>query len=328
MKIVSIILSFLISCNFLAQEWKSIERQTKYLITPYQQYSFNPYTNDLWFVQYNKTTVLKNDGSVLEYGVNELGYLGGGYKIKFAFTQNKIYFAKYYFGLYEFNGSLPNLLFSCTDFDQLSNNKDTIYLTIPFEPYLKYINYQNYNLLYYARKIISKNNFFYKAGSNDGSLVKITGTGIDDYEYYSQIDNEYICPQFHDIKFSRLTDTLYVACKQGISFAYNYDFLDTITPNNTVNMPSANVLEMEFDHLDHLWAVFGDTNDKPFSIAMLENDTWINYFDLNNSPIYFDAPFDVNYFLQMEIDTLGNIWVCDKNNLHTLLSTTTPAWVA
>jgi hypothetical protein len=211
--------------------------------------------------------------------------------------------------------------------DYISFNKDTLYLLSSSFPYKKFNNGNILNSVYWFNKIVSKNNFLYGAFNHNSSLVKVTGANSNDFQSYSQIDNEYICPQFHDIKFSRLTDTLYVACNQGISFAYNYDFLDTITPNNTVNMPSSNVLEMEFDKEDHLWAVFGDTNDKPFSIAMLENDTWINYFDLNNSPIYFDAPFDVNYFLQMEIDTLGNIWVCDKNNLHTLLSPTTPSWV-
>ena len=92
-------------------------------------------------------------------------------------------------------------------------------------------------------------------------------------------------------------------------------------------MPSSNVLEMEFDHLDRLWAVFGDENDQAISLAMLENETWVNYYDANNSPIQFLHPTGQNGFYGLEIDTLGNVWVCDYANLHTLLSPTTPPWV-
>jgi hypothetical protein len=177
-------------------------------------------------------------------------------------------------------------------------------------------------------RITSKNQFLYPAFSTNGSLIKITGIDPPSYQHYSQIDDEYICPQFHDIKFSRHTDTLYVSCKQGICFAYNYDFLDTITPFNTVNMPSPNVLEMEFDHLDRLWAVFGDENDQAFSIAMLDGNTWTNYYDAANSPIRFVNNWSGgNAFRGMEIDTLGNVWVCDNDHLHTLLNPNTPEWV-
>jgi hypothetical protein len=76
-----------------------------------------------------------------------------------------------------------------------------------------------------------------------------------------------------------------------------------------------------------LWAVFGDENDQAFSIAMLENGNWVNYYDANNSPIRFLHPTGQNGFFGLEIDTLGNVWVCDYANLHTLLNPNTPAWV-
>lgn len=102
---------------------------------------------------------------------------------------------------------------------------------------------------------------------------------------------------------------------------YNYDVLDTITPNNTINMPSPNVLEIEFDYNDSLWAVFGDVKDTPFALAKLEGNTWTNRFDNSNSPI------DFSNFYGLEIDTLGNLWVADLNYLHTLLTPNSPAWL-
>ena len=104
-------------------------------------------------------------------------------------------------------------------------------------------------------------------------------------------------------------------------YVYNYNILDTITPNNTINMPSPNVLEIEFDHNDSLWAVFGDVNDTPFALAKLEGDTWTNRFDNSNSPI------DFSNFYGLEIDTLGNLWVADLNYLHTFLTPNSPTWL-
>jgi hypothetical protein len=103
--------------------------------------------------------------------------------------------------------------------------------------------------------------------------------------------------------------------------AYYYDILDTITPNNTINMPSPNVLEIEFDDKDSLWAVFGDVNDTPFALAKLEGNTWTNRFYNSNSPI------DFSNFYGLEIDTLGNLWVADLNYLHTFLTPNSPAWL-
>jgi ligand-binding sensor domain-containing protein len=123
------------------------------------------------------------------------------------------------------------------------------------------------------------------------------------------------------MRFQRFTDSIYVGTTKGLMFAFNYDVLDTITPNNTTNMPSPNVLEIEFDHFDSLWAVFGDVNDVPFAIAKLEGSTWTNVFDASNSPI------DFSNFLGLEIDTLGNLWVADNMALHTLLTPNSPSWL-
>jgi hypothetical protein len=310
------------------QTWYSSPRDSSFkVIFPSQQFSVNPYTNALWFVGYTKTTCINPDGSVLEYGTDELGYLTVENRIKFAFIQNKTFFAKDFYGLYELTGSTPNLIYASENFEQITTNEDTLYLTIPFQFYLKIFNNEFISSNHTGRRIIAKHNFLYRSLSENGSLVKQTGANSSDYVYYSQTDDEYICSQYNDIKFSRLTDTLYVGCKKGISFAYNYDFLDTITPNNTNNMPSANVLEMEFDLQDRMWAVFGDANDMPFAIAMLENGTWVNYFDATNSPIQFISGTGQKSFRGLEIDTLGNVWVCDNNNLHTLLNENTPAWI-
>uniref|UniRef100_UPI00404A853F T9SS type A sorting domain-containing protein n=1 Tax=Fluviicola sp. TaxID=1917219 RepID=UPI00404A853F len=163
----------------------------------------------------------------------------------------------------------------------------------------------------------SKNGYFY---GDLGTPIYFTNQSTSTYEQLYN-DPEYLYAAHNEMKFTRNTDTLFVAGKIGISKVFNYDVFDTITPNNTLNMPSPNVLEMEWDRDDNLWAVFGDASDDAFAIAKLENDTWTNYFDANNSPIDFST------FNGLEIDTLGNIWVADGSALHTLLTPNSPAWL-
>ena len=87
-------------------------------------------------------------------------------------------------------------------------------------------------------------------------------------------------------------------------------------------MPARNVLEIEFDQLDRLWAVFGDASNKAFALARFENGTWVERFDASNCPINFAT------YRGFEIDTLGNIWVVDNYNLHTLLTPNSPQWLS
>jgi len=125
----------------------------------------------------------------------------------------------------------------------------------------------------------------------------------------------------NDIKFSNQTDTLFIAGENGISLAYNYFTVANITPSNTTNMPSSNVLEIDFGADDTLWAVFGDTNGDPFSIAKLSGNTWIDVLDNANSPI------DFTNFWGMAIDTLGNPYFIDNLFLHTIINSTSPGWL-
>ena len=135
-------------------------------------------------------------------------------------------------------------------------------------------------------------------------------------------DPQYNVGSPKDYKFSRHTDTLFVCGKKGISYAYNYDFLDAIAPNNSVDMPARNVLEIEFDHLDRLWAVFGNASNTAFALARYDNGTWVEKYDSTNCPINFAT------YKGFEIDTLGNIWVVDNYNLHTLLTPNSPQWLS
>jgi hypothetical protein len=318
---ILISICYFYSFNYIhAQTWQSIHKNQFGNTTPWNQFVINPYTNDIWMVNENKAAVIQNDGSIQQFTSVELGQLWNGSHLQFAFTPNDIYYAINLYGLFKFTGfTSVNVNSALPDYLNLQSNADTIFVTTGYpNGFIKYTqgNSEVFNRFYL--KINARNNFFY---GHDGSSMIYQYDQQSNSQTNLTSDPNYLQGIFHDTKFSRFSDTLYIGGRKGISYAYNYDILDTITPNNTSNMPSPNVLELEFDHLDQLWAVFGDTTDTPFAIAKLEGSTWTNFIDATNSPI------DFSNFLGLEIDTLGNLWVADNLYLHTLMTATSPGWL-
>jgi hypothetical protein len=165
--------------------------------------------------------------------------------------------------------------------------------------------------------------------TSDSYLRYSLGDSLFAPEYYligttqSGYDPDYIAGAINDLKFQNIGDTLAIAGDLGISLIYNYDVLPlNYTPNNTTNMPSAKVLEIEFDESDSLWAVFGDDNNDPIAIAKLDGTNWTSIFTQSNSPINFD------WFVSIEFDSAGNLWVSDEDGLHTLAAPTNPTWLS
>ena len=318
---ILISICYFYSFNYIhAQTWQSIHKNQFGNTTPWNKFVINQYTNDIWMVNENKAAVIQNDGSIQQFTSVELGQLWNGSHLQFAFTPNDIYYAINLYGLFKFTGfTSVNVNSALPDYLNLQSNADTIFVTTGYpNGFIKYTqgNSEVFNRFYL--KINARNNFFY---GHDGSSMIYQYDQQSNSQTNLTSDPNYLQGIFHDTKFSRFSDTLYIGGRKGISYAYNYDILDTITPNNTSNMPSPNVLELEFDHLDQLWAVFGDTTDTPFAIAKLEGSTWTNFIDATNSPI------DFSNFLGLEIDTLGNLWVADNLYLHTLMTATSPGWL-
>ncbi len=217
------------------------------------------------------------------------------------------------FGLFQFSNASNTLVYSEPNITTISANLDTINIHRA-GTLLKYLNGACFDSYFQVSGIVIKNTFLYTDNYYLGHQVGWMNSTL-------QTDPEYLHAGINDKKFQRNTDSLYVGTTKGIMYAYNYDILDTITPNNTSNMPSSNVLELEFDHLDQLWAVFGDAADVPFAIAKLEANNWTNRIDASNAPINFSE------FLGLEIDTLGNLWVADNLYIHTLLTANSPGWL-
>ncbi len=310
------IISFFLFLSFFyshAQTWQSIHKNQFGNTTPWNQFVINPYTNDIWMVNDNKAAVIQNNGSIELLNQTQLGVLWNGSDLEFAFTPTNVFYMKKTFGLFQFENSSNTLVWTEPNINKITSNDDTVYV-LRMGTLLKYTNSSAFDSYFLCSDIEVKNTFLYTKTYYLGHQVGWMNSTL-------QTDSEYLNAAINDKKFQRNTDTLYVGTTKGIMYAYNYDILDTITPNNTSNMPSSNVLELEFDHLDQLWAVFGDTTDTPFAIAKLEGSTWTNFIDATNSPI------DFSNFLGLEMDTLGNVWVADNLYLHTLLTSTSPGWL-
>ena len=318
MKAIKLLFFLTLSSSCLnAQNWQSIPKSQGHLMNP-TRFVSNPYLNQLWFITDLGAVVIESNGEVHYFDQTELGSLSVGTGLNFAFTPGHIYYANNVSGLFSFDNYVRNPIYSTSDIVSIRSNEDTVYLVSSTVGFKKYYETGMISTNKQISGLAVKNDFIY---CDIGVLAQISGPNNTDWNllYY---DPQYMSGAHREFKFSRLTDTLFVCGKKGISYAYNYDFLDTIAPSNSVNMPARNVLEIEFDHLDRLWAVFGDASNKAFALARYDNGTWVEKYDASNCPINFAT------YRGFEIDTLGNIWVVDNYNLHTLITPNSPQWLS
>jgi hypothetical protein len=311
-----------LSLNGVAQSWTSIPKGNYFSATPFSQFTISPYSNALWAVGYNNVATITQDGVITNYTSSDLGPISINQKQQFIFTSNDIFYIRDSYGLYTFNNGVsvstyPNF----TDYKGISSNLDTMYIVLNTPNFTKkYINGMVTDIFQTAPLVLAKDTFYYFSDGQSYVGYNVNGNTSNSV-LLSFNDPDFLQGLFYDVKYTRRTDSLYVGGKKGISMAYNYDFIDTITPNNTTNMPSSHVLEMEWDLNDSLWAIFGDANENAIALAKLEGSTWTNIYNSNNCPIDFST------FIGMEIDTLGTIFVADENAIHALTNPNSPAWL-
>lgn len=134
-----------------------------------------------------------------------------------------------------------------------------------------------------------------------------------------------LIPGAEDFKFSPNTDTLYASGPNGIALIHNGVIVDSITPNNSANMPGLLVGEFELDQYDNIWALFGVGYSAGAASFIGYYDrslnSWTQIYDINNSPIDFMAK------VRIELDSAGNLYVTDLYDLHILKISNWPSWV-
>jgi hypothetical protein len=131
--------------------------------------------------------------------------------------------------------------------------------------------------------------------------------------------------QTYHLKFSNYSDTLYKSGNIGIALAVGNSFVDTITPYNTINMPLDLIIkEFEIDQNHNIWALFGEFGilNPPLKLGYLDRalGNWTIYDEQNTPIIFTDGP-------GIELDTLGNLWVVNKQLLHVFTTGIEPAWL-
>lgn len=269
----------------------------------------------MWFVNHEKASVIENNGTVYNFNDIELGTLWSGCDLYFGFTPSHIYYSRELIGVNNFDGYSSSSILNDLEVMYLTSDLDTLFIVRNGDLFTYHPSLGTNNTGLGGTEWVSRNGIKYVDG---GPVVYVIGIGN---VVSLSTDSDYLFSPDNMFCFSRYTDTLYVAQETGISLAYKENVFDTITPNNTSNMPSANVLDIEFDMNDSLWAVFGDATGDPFALAKLEGSVWTNIYDSTNSPI------DFSDFLGLEFDTLNNIWVAQGLWLHTLDTVTTPDWL-
>ncbi|RYM33883.1 T9SS type A sorting domain-containing protein [Brumimicrobium glaciale] len=300
----------------LHSQWITVQGENYHNHSAYDQFTIDPYTNSMWCVSLYFTSVFDSNGTFTTFDENELGDREAGDEINFGFTQGNIFFTKKLFGLYSFNNYQKQLLYQSNSFNEITNDIDTLFVTSSNDYLLKYrLGFGAENTTLNATQCAAKNGQLY---TNRGPYFHVENS-IDNW---LGNDSFYLTGATDIMEFDNESDTIYLGFVFGISKFHNGIGYDTITPNNTTNMPSPNVLEIEFDKNNNLWVAFGDVNDDFIALGKLENSDWSEVYTAANSPINFDE------FYGFEFDTSGNIWVASRKDLHTLENSNSPAWLS
>ncbi|MFN5415643.1 MAG: T9SS type A sorting domain-containing protein [Flavobacteriia bacterium] len=321
----------LITTSTFAQEWQSIASSDfscncGFTYDPSyasKTLKINPYTNDLWMGKPGRVNLLTNGGEFIEYNAQNMNITPQTYTfLDFAFTSDAVYALRYFEGFYEFKNNIWTHHLDNYQSSSITQDKDTIFVTGISENYHEFysnnlIEFQNSTV----RKTANKSGLFWGTGGTS-AVFEFTDT----QNYFHNADTCTLLSNYaYDIKFSKKTDSLYVAGDLGLSIAYGNDFIDSIDVISSINMPAnPSIMEFEFDHLDNIWALFGTALHEMNGIGYYnqQNRTWEQFYDGNNSPIDFTQK------LTIEVDTSGNLWVAERDFLHVLKINNPPSWLA
>jgi hypothetical protein len=269
---------------------------------------------------------LTSDGQFTDFNASNEPILQGYYAFEdITFTPTRTVLVDRYFGLVNYDGTNWSTIPDGVDGVQLSSDDDTIWCA-RINEYFLVIHPQGsqFGNVNYLRRIESKNgNHWATDGIEQGALFHFqnglsTMYNADTIPF--MLDN-----QTHHLKFSKYTDTLYKSGNLGISLAVGNSFVDTITPHNSINMPADLIIkEFEIDQNHNIWAVFGEFGilNPPKKIGFLNRSlkTWTIYDDQNTPIVFTDG-------VGIELDTLGNLWVVNKQLLHVFTTGIEPAWL-
>jgi hypothetical protein len=332
-RILFFLLFLIVKSTLVAQSWHTFHTSLFHPYFnwnshgfPYKQFKINPYDNSIWFAHQTKIFRLTSDGQFTDFNEGNEPILQGYYAFEdITFTPTRTVLVDRYFGLVNFDGSNWNTIPGGVNGVHLSSDGDTIWCARINQNYL-IIDPQGSELgaFSYFRRIESKNgNQWATTGIDQGSLYHFqNGTPS---MYNSDTIPFMLENQTYHLKFSNYSDTLYKSGNIGIALAVGNSFVDTITPYNTINMPLDLIIkEFEIDQNHNIWALFGEFGilNPPLKLGYLDRalGNWTIYDEQNTPIIFTDGP-------GIELDTLGNLWVVNKQLLHVFTTGIEPAWL-
>jgi hypothetical protein len=334
MRVAQLIISVFITSSLFGQTWQTIYGSDISSIGAFtgggagtmasKKFKINPFDNSIWMAKGSNIQVLKNDGTLELFNNTTSPILNAsGSFLEFEFTPTRTYLLDEYYGLYKYSGvSWANVYLGSWGI-HLSSDIDTVWMshsnnTSIISTYNGFV-FQSSNLN--SRRAQSRNGNLWISSSYNSDIAKFNNNL---FNLYSPDTSFLLDWSNYDFKFAKKTDTLYVSGALGFSLAYNDAFIDTITPGNSLNMPSASIIEFEFDNQNNIWAVFGNSSYFANAIGYYDqaSETWTQVYDASNSPIDFSTRISI------EVDTSGNLWVANSQNLHVLKINNPPAWLS
>ncbi|GAB5417058.1 MAG: hypothetical protein Crog4KO_19240 [Crocinitomicaceae bacterium] len=335
-KIITSCLFAFLSLSLFGQEWKTIHIDdlggSGFWLgasSDSKQFKIDKSSNTLWSSWFDEIYELRPDGSLVLHNNQSDNTLPAGSAafLEFAFTNGLVYTVDLYSGgAFQFDGVSWQITGGAGNSLFVSAESDTVWICQSPGDIVQIISgIPTYHTVS-ARRIQSRNGnvwtSFMANGDAQSSLRYFEpGTLIS----YPANSHDYLLDNFqNDFKFMNNSDTFYVSGNKGFSIAIGSSFVDTLTPYNTTNMPYPEVVEFEFDHNDNIWALFGTDLDNVTHIGFLDRSTnaWTEVFDSNDSPI------DYSDYMSLEIDSDGNVYVMQRDQLHVFGDNGGPQWLS
>lgn len=324
-----------------AQEWQTLRTETYLPTQPAPLFSFlNPLNQKLGFKinPYDGSVWMARGRFILQFDSNgEFHYYDDSDNPDFdnfanftnmAFTLDAVYACNDFYGLYKFDGTNWNSASVVGDGVYLTTDADTVWMmrsggTGGSDFLIVSPSSQNFGAVAFRKFAARSGNYWASSG---GILCTYFENG-DYIIYYADTIPLLLGNENYDFKFSPNDNRFYTCNDRGISIAVGGNFVDTITPYNTIGMPNAPVVEIEFDSQDNIWAAFGDgtgtlSNPNVGSFGYLDRSTmaWTVY-DTTNSAVTERS--------SIEVDPCDNLWLSTTNALHILkVGNCEPQWLA
>ena len=327
-----IVVFLLLAINSYSQTWKTIHASDYHSPNSFvqqaagfeqfnKQFFVNTYDNSIWFGFKSEVNGFDSFGHYFHYNnFNVPTFHQQSIFLDFAATPNYVVALDRYFGVHKFEGGTWSLLSTVTEGIDISSDQDTIFVARSSAEFLKLSNGNStLGSISSLKRLKSKNGNFWGSTSTNSFVSLFQNENL---IFYSPDTCTLLDWTNYDMKFSKTSDSIYIAGASGISVAINGVFIDTITPTNTIGMPSASVFEIEVDSQNNIWAVFGLAYNQVTHVGYLNRSTgiWTKVYDATNSPVNFD------FRVSIELDSADNLYVVDTD-LHVLEINTLPSWL-